>query len=69
MVQDDYDRFRIRIVPGNDYTEKDGQTAISNLAQRVGAADIRIEIVREIERTSSGKFRAVICNLSTNTIS
>jgi phenylacetate-CoA ligase len=64
VVQDDYDRFRIRIVPSSDYTEEDGQIAISNFAQRVGKADIRIELVKAIERTSAGKFRAVVCNLA-----
>jgi phenylacetate-CoA ligase len=63
IVQDDYDKFRIRIVPGREYTEKDGQTAVVNLADRIGHADIRIEIVKEIERTAAGKFRAVVCNL------
>ncbi|MCD6393908.1 MAG: phenylacetate--CoA ligase family protein [Planctomycetes bacterium] len=63
IVQDDYDKFIIRIVPGKDYTDLHGKTVAQNLRHRVGEADISIETVETIERTSSGKFRAVICNL------
>jgi len=63
IVQNDYDRFVMRIVPGKDYTDADGRTAVSNLSRRVGDADIRVELVDRVERTSSGKFKAVICNL------
>ncbi len=63
IVQNDYDKFVIRIVPGNDYSASDGQNVIQNLGNRVGEADIRIEIVGRIERTSAGKFKAVVCNL------
>ena len=64
MIDFGFASFQVMIIK-----TKDGQRAISNLAQRVGTADIRIEIVREIERTTAGKFRAVICNLSTKTTS
>jgi phenylacetate-CoA ligase len=63
IVQDDYDRFRVRIVPGNDYTNACANTIVENLTERVGKADIKIELVKQIERTPSGKFRAVVCNL------
>ena len=63
IIQDDYDKFRIRIVPGKDYTDRHGNKIAENLRHRVGEADIRVEAVEAIERTSSGKFRAVICNL------
>ncbi|MCK5604046.1 phenylacetate--CoA ligase family protein [Candidatus Pacearchaeota archaeon] len=63
IVQDDYDKFRIRIVPAKDYTEKDGKRAIFNLADRVGTAEIQVELVKQIERSSAGKFRAIVCNI------
>lgn len=63
IIQNDYDKFIIRIVPGKDYIEAAGRNVATNLAQRVGKADIRVEIVDQIERTSAGKFKAVICNL------
>ena len=63
IVQDDYDRFRVRIVPGREYTNQDGSAIAESLAHRVGRADIHVEIVDSIERTTAGKFRAVVCNL------
>jgi len=64
IVQDDYDKFRVRLVPGNQYTKKDEDMIINNLIHRVGKVEIKIERVESIDRTSSGKFRAVICNLT-----
>ena len=63
IVQDDYEKFRIRVVPGKTYSTMDGDKIMNNLAQRVGEAEIRVELVDEIERTKSGKFKAVVCNL------
>lgn len=62
VVQDDYDRFRVRIVPSESYVEADGKAVATALAERVGGGDIRIELVTAIERTAAGKFRAVVCN-------
>jgi len=63
IVQNDYDQFVVRIVPGKGYTDADGETIARNLAERTGEADIRVERVAEIERTASGKFPAVVCKL------
>lgn len=63
VVQDDLDKFRIRIVPGADYSQDDGKTIVRNLADRLGRADIRVELVDQIERTKAGKFRTVVCNV------
>lgn len=60
IVQNDYDHFVIRIVATSGYTEKDGQQIVRNLADRVGRACIQVERVLDIERTSLGKFRAVV---------
>ncbi len=63
IVQDDWGKFRIRIIPGRNYTDEDGEKAKMNLARRLGEGEIKIEIVEEIERTASGKFCALVCNL------
>ncbi|HPD31004.1 MAG TPA: hypothetical protein PLL20_13485 [Phycisphaerae bacterium] len=60
VVQDDLDRFRIRIVPAKDYTDNDGRVVAANLAHRIGGGDIRVEVVPAIERTAAGKFQAVV---------
>lgn len=66
IIQDDYDVFRIRIVPSDAYSESDGKKIIKNLSQRIGRANIKIELVNQIERTKAGKFRAVIRNIPDN---
>lgn len=63
VVQDAIDRFRIRIVPGKDYTDDDGRVVAANLADRIGGGDVRVEIVPAIERTAAGKFRAVVSSV------
>lgn len=67
IIQNDYDKFVIRIMPGKGYTEASGREVAANLTNRVGKADIRVEIVEKIERTSAGKLRTVICNLPKKT--
>ena len=64
IIQEDYDRFCIRLVPSKEYNASTEKKVIENLATRVGKADIRVELVDEIERTSAGKFQAVICKLN-----
>ena len=64
IVQDDYDRLRIRIVPGRDYTEDHGAEVAARLADRIGrGCSITIELVEMIERAGTGKFSAVVSNI------
>ncbi|MDD5458677.1 MAG: hypothetical protein PHF37_04730 [Phycisphaerae bacterium] len=65
IVQDDYDKFRVRVVPSQAYTENDGKEIQLSLLARVGRAEVAIELVKRIERTSGGKFRAVVRNMVT----
>jgi len=61
IVQEDWDRFLIRVVPGRDYRPSDGERIRSNLMERLGSeCNVRVEKVDAIERTSAGKFRAVV---------
>lgn len=61
IVQEDYDNIILRIVPGKDYKDNDGQVVVSELKKRLGSkVDIKVKIETQIERTSAGKFRAVI---------
>jgi phenylacetate-CoA ligase len=67
IVQESLRDFCIRIVPTASYRPESGQLALQNLQVRLGpTARVRVEVVPAIERTASGKFRAVICQLSTN---
>ena len=63
VVQDDWGLFRLRIVPGESYSDAEGERAAKTLRGYLGEGEIRVELVDEIERTASGKFRALVCNI------
>ena len=64
IVQDEPDAIRIRIVPFNTLSADAKGRLVANARKRLGTEiDIQIEIVGAIERTSSGKFRHIICNV------
>ena len=61
IIQEDYSRISLNIVPDDDFNEKDGHSVVSELKKRLGEnVHIDINIVDQIERTKSGKFRSVI---------
>jgi len=64
LVQTDYDRLIVRLVPGPDYSDKDARHLVRELKARLGD-DMRIEIeqLSELERTARGKFKWVISNV------
>ena len=64
IIQQDYSHITLKIVPDDDYDEKDGRAVVLELKKRLGDnVHIDIDIVDEIERTKSGKFRSVISNV------
>ncbi|MDL0128082.1 phenylacetate--CoA ligase family protein [Halobacterium salinarum] len=61
IVQESVDEFTLRIVPGEEYADEQADVAILKLKDRVGSdVSVTIQILDEIPKTSSGKFRAVI---------
>jgi len=61
IEQENLDCFVIRIVPGNGYTEQEGQKIADRLKDRVGKqVQVVVEPVAQIPRTRAGKFQAVI---------
>lgn len=64
IVQEDWDRFRLRVVAGPEYADHVGRLLVSNLRERIG--DVRVEISIEpfIERSANGKFEAVVSRMS-----
>ncbi len=60
IVQEAFDRVRVRLVPAPAYHERDGQLIAANLRERMGEIRVVIEAVPRIERVG-GKFRAVVC--------
>jgi len=69
IVQESLTDVVVRIVRGPDYTDDDEKRLLDGLRERLGPATrIRAEYVDEIERTSTGKFRFVVSNVSSNLI-
>jgi len=60
VIQKELDQFLIRVVPADNFTEHDREHLRKNMRTHVGEVKVDIELVPAIERTSSGKFRAVI---------
>jgi phenylacetate-CoA ligase len=61
IVQLSSSRVAVRIVPGPDYTDEDGVSVVQEMEARLGKEmEIFVERVDSIERTTGGKFRAVV---------
>jgi phenylacetate-CoA ligase len=61
IIQKDYDRILVRIVPRPDYTERDTEHLVRELKSRLGQETVvEIELVEQLARTKAGKFRWVI---------
>jgi phenylacetate-CoA ligase len=65
IIQESLRDFTVRIVVTGGLKEADREMILSRMEQRLGKVRVRIEEVKGIERTNRGKFRAVICNLTT----
>jgi phenylacetate-CoA ligase len=66
VVQEQLDLFTILLVPGNSFDDHDIQKIKDNMRLHAGEVRVNVHLVDQIERTASGKFRAVICNLNQN---
>ena len=65
IIQKDLGNIVVKIVRDKGYNEKSGGTLVHELKKRIGdGANISIEYVESIPRTSSGKFRSVISHVS-----
>ncbi len=69
IVQDDIDRFRIRVVTDPEFSPGDSERLKRNLAVDLGDAQIDVEPVDEIERTAAGKAILLVCNVPTERVS
>jgi phenylacetate-CoA ligase len=65
IVQEAPDRLRVLLVPSDDFGEEDRRHLRRGLEERLGAGvSIEFEIVDEIPREASGKFRWVISRVA-----
>lgn len=64
VVQEALDRFRVYVIPANGFGSDDIVRIQENMRLHVGAVRTDVRAVETIPRTPSGKFRAVVCELS-----
>jgi phenylacetate-CoA ligase len=64
IIQEAVSRVRIRLVPTPEYSAKHGEVLARALRERMGDIEVLLEPVDHIARTSNGKFRAVINQIS-----
>jgi phenylacetate-CoA ligase len=64
IVQERLDYVLVRLVPSEGYKTAVEESIRQQIQARMGQVQVAFEKVDKIPRTSNGKFRAVICNLS-----
>lgn len=64
IIQEALTQVRVRYVPAEGFSASHGQSMIDRLRARLGPITVVLEEVDSLPRTTNGKFRAVICNLS-----
>jgi phenylacetate-CoA ligase len=68
LIQEDYERFRVNIVPTNRYAQSDGEAICSRLKTRLGPAiNVSVSTVSSIPREANGKYRAVVSRVKRST--
>ena len=63
IVQETINHLRVCYVPTASFCRADAVTLVNRLRERVGCMKIDLEIVNAVERTASGKVRAVVSKL------
>jgi len=65
LYQNSTELLTVRIIPSSEYSESDGNKLLRGLREMVPqAVTVKLEIVRDIPRTESGKFRFCISELT-----
>lgn len=64
IIQQSLNLITVRYVPAENYNKTAAANLTELIRERMGDVKVDFEEVKEIPRTSRGKFRAVICNLS-----
>lgn len=68
IIQETRTLIRVLYVPAPDFTAASARTIIERLQERLGAVEVAMVRVETIPRSASGKFKAVVCNLSPDEI-
>ena len=68
IIQEELDRFTIRLVVLPDFGKSDKEIIYDRFQQRLGEIKLDYEFVDKIERTKAGKFKAVISHVKRNSV-
>jgi phenylacetate-CoA ligase len=60
IVQEEIGKFAVYVVASAGFTDLDRDELIRNLAQHVGRANIRVELVNSLKRDPGGKFAFIV---------
>jgi phenylacetate-CoA ligase len=67
LIQEDYDRFRVNIVPTQRYSSSDSEAVCARLKTRLGTRiEVKVCQVTKIPREANGKYRAVLSRVKRN---
>ena len=66
IIQEDYTTIRVKVTPNEQFGSEDKKEIVDSIVTRVGDVDVSVEIVDQIERTASGKFRSVVSHIETD---
>ena len=64
IIQKSLDRIHVRYVPAVNFHKEAERSIAGRLRDRLGDVEVTFEQVSQVPRTSNGKFRAVLCELS-----
>ena len=64
VIQEELDLFVVRVTPSDGFGAADVERIQANLRAHAGQVRVQVVEVPAIDRTPSGKFRAVMCRLS-----
>lgn len=68
IVQEALDRVRVRYVPADGFGPADARSIVERLQQRLGDVEVVLEALDAIPRGPNGKFRAVVSEMTHNTV-
>jgi phenylacetate-coenzyme A ligase PaaK-like adenylate-forming protein len=64
IIQEHLDVLRVRVTPASGFSALTEQTIIGRLQERMGDVRVIVDRVTEVPRTTNGKLRAIVCNLT-----
>lgn len=64
IIQERLDLVRVRVAPAPGFSAEHERTITTGVRERMGEVQVVVDRVETIPRTSNGKLRAVVCNLS-----